>query len=217
MYNLFSDEFFTLIISLLLAAFLGGVIGFERERNRVPAGFRTHVLVTIGAALVMAISKYIVTTDIYTIADPQRLGAQVISGIGFLGAGTIIRYKASVKGLTTAAALWASACVGLACGIGFYLGAIVTTLIILITLIVLKKMEKKFMGKGQVYSIEILSTNKLGIIKKVLPMYKELKIEVLSIKFLENSIRFNLSSKDNVDRSTLIMTLNKLGVSSDIL
>jgi len=144
MYTLFSEEFFTLIISLLLAGVLGGAIGFERERNRVPAGFRTHVLVTIGAALVMAISKYIAAEGIYQSFDHQRLGAQVISGIGFLGAGTIIRYKASVKGLTTAAGLWACACVGLACGIGFYLGAILTTLIILITLIALKRIEKRF-------------------------------------------------------------------------
>lgn len=216
MYTLFSKDFFDLLIALSLAGVLGGAIGFERERNKVPAGFRTHVLVTIGAALVMTISKYILATGSYTNFDPTRLGAQVISGIGFLGAGTIIRYKASVKGLTSAAGLWACACVGLACGSGFYLGAVIATLIILITLISLKRVEKRFMRKEHDYSIEIMSPNKLGIIKKVLPLYKELGVDVISIKFLEESIKFKLSSTDNINKSTLIAALDDLKLNSDI-
>ena len=127
-------------LKLLLASLLSGFIGFEREHSHRPAGFRTHILVAVGSALVMMTSVYIF--DTYrglTNMDPARLGAQVISGIGFLGAGTILREGFSVKGLTTAASLWAVSCIGLAVGIGFYEGAIVATFVIYITLNVLKK------------------------------------------------------------------------------
>lgn len=126
----------------LLACLLGGLIGYEREALNRPAGFRTHILVCVGSALTMITSEYIY--EVYqggTNLDPARLGAQVISGIGFLGAGTIIREGINVKGLTTAASLWAVACVGLAAGIGFYSGAIIATCIILFSLISFKKIE----------------------------------------------------------------------------
>ena len=105
---------------LFLAMLFGGIIGLERGRRRRPAGFRTHILVCMGAALAMSISQYVAVTLGQT-TDVSRLGAQVINGIGFLGAGTIIvTGKQEVKGLTTAAGLWASACMGLAIGAGFY-------------------------------------------------------------------------------------------------
>lgn len=127
-------------LKLLLAALLSGFIGFEREHSHRPAGFRTHILVAVGSALVMMTSVYIFETyEGRTNMDPARLGAQVISGIGFLGAGTILREGFSVKGLTTAASLWAVSCIGLAVGIGFYEGAIVATFVIYITLNLLKK------------------------------------------------------------------------------
>ena len=127
-------------LKLLLAALLSGFIGFEREHSHRPAGFRTHILVAVGSALVMMTSVYIFETyEGRTNMDPTRLGAQVISGIGFLGAGTILREGFSVKGLTTAASLWAVSCIGLAVGIGFYEGAIVATFVIYITLNLLKK------------------------------------------------------------------------------
>lgn len=127
-------------LKLLLAAVLSGFIGFEREHSHRPAGFRTHILVAVGSTLVMMTSVFIFQTyKGQTNMDPARLGAQVISGIGFLGAGTILREGFSVKGLTTAASLWAVSCIGLAVGIGFYEGAVVATLVIYITLNVLKK------------------------------------------------------------------------------
>ena len=120
---------FHLIVRLLLAALFGALIGIEREHAKRPAGLRTHVLVCVSACLVMLTAEFISKFG-YSPYDITRLGAQVISGIGFLGAGTIIRNGNTVKGLTTAASLWAVACVGLATGIGFYMGATLATVVI---------------------------------------------------------------------------------------
>ena len=115
----------SIILRLSLAMIFGGIIGFDRGKKKRPAGFRTHILVCIGSALAMITNQYIVQV-MGMGGDPTRLGAQVISGIGFLGAGTIlVTGRQQVKGLTTAAGLWASACMGLALGIGFYEGAII--------------------------------------------------------------------------------------------
>lgn len=125
-------------IRLLLAAVLGCWIGFEREQYNRPAGARTYALVCIGSALVMIISEY--TYKIYGgIVEPTRLGAQVVSGIGFLGAGTIMKEGFTVRGLTTAAGLWVMSCIGLAAGIGFYSGAVIATMLNYFILLILKK------------------------------------------------------------------------------
>ena len=121
----------SIILRLTLATICAGIIGAERGRKKRPAGFRTHILVCIGATLIMITSQYM--TDILNLpGDGTRMGAQVISGIGFLGAGTIMVVGGNqVKGLTTAAGLWACACMGLAIGIGFYEGAIITCIFVL--------------------------------------------------------------------------------------
>src|SRR5690606_40468539 len=113
------------ILRIFLAMIMGGFIGIERELVNRPAGFRTHTLVCMGSALVMTTSQYLFNTysDIVNL-DPARLGAQVISGIGFLGAGTIMNDGHRVRGLTTAASLWVVACLGLAVGAGYYAGAV---------------------------------------------------------------------------------------------
>lgn len=132
------------IFKLALAAVCGGFIGYEREHSHRPAGFRTHILVAVGAALVMTTSSFL--SDQYAGVmdiDPTRMSAQVISGIGFLGAGTILREGFSVKGLTTAASLWAVSCVGIAVGSGFYVGALIATLVIYITLNLLKRVSAR--------------------------------------------------------------------------
>jgi len=121
---------------------LSGVIGFEREVHGRAAGLRTHILVCVGSALIMLTSLYIFDIYISRVSlDPTRLATGVITGIGFLGAGTIIRSGASIKGLTTAASIWAVAGVGLAVGCGFYIGAFATTAIMLIALLFLRKVE----------------------------------------------------------------------------
>lgn len=142
-------------VRLLMAVILGGIIGLERGANRHPAGFRTHILVCVGAALAMMTNQYI-TEHFAGTTDPARLGAQVITGVGFLGVGTILvtgRHK--IKGLTTAAGLWASACLGLALGIGFYSGAFIAALVIFISLALLPKVENHFYRHSRLLDLYI--------------------------------------------------------------
>jgi putative Mg2+ transporter-C (MgtC) family protein len=124
------------VLRLLAAAGLGGALGLERELNAQPAGFRTHLLVSLGAA-VFAVAGADVAD-----ADPARVAAQVVTGIGFLGAGAILRDGGSVKGLTTAAILWVTAAAGLACGLGLLVVGAVATAIALVALVVLKRLER---------------------------------------------------------------------------
>ncbi|NLI53915.1 MAG: MgtC/SapB family protein [Clostridiales bacterium] len=129
-----------------LAGLLAGVIGFEREHVQRNAGMRTHILVAIGAALVMCSGEFLAQK--YPSIDPARIGAQVVSGIGFLCAGTIIKEGISVRGLTTASSLWCVSCVGLAAGCGNYVLAVATTGLILIVLHVLRAMAHGFRKKA---------------------------------------------------------------------
>ena len=153
------------LFRLTLATICGGLIGIERIRKRRPAGFRTHTLVCIGAALTMIISQYL--WSIGQTTDLSRLGAQVINGIGFLGAGTIIvTGRHQVKGLTTAAGLWAAAIVGLCCGAGFFEGAVLATVIILLAELVFSKLEYFIVSNARVCNlyVEYADSSKLGTI-----------------------------------------------------
>lgn len=123
---------------IMLAALLSGIIGYEREHSHRPAGFRTHILVAIGSTLVMLTAVHMSETSPNVTLDVSRMSAAVITGIGFLGAGTILREGFSVKGLTTAASLWAVACIGTAVGGGYATGAVVATVVIYFTLNSLK-------------------------------------------------------------------------------
>ena len=129
------------LVRMLLAVICGGIIGLEREHKRRPAGFRTHILICLGASMTMLTSQYIyLGLGLFT--DLARLGAQVIAGIGFIGAGTIIVTKRrQVKGLTTAAGLWTSAIVGLSVGAGYVEAALITTVLIIVIEMVLSKFE----------------------------------------------------------------------------
>ena len=156
----------SIIIRLVLAVVCGGVIGLERERKRRPAGFRTHILICLGAAMTTLTSQFIVF-ELGLFTDLSRLGAQVIAGICFIGAGTIIVTKRrQVKGLTTAAGLWVSAVVGLCCGAGFFEGAILATVIILAAEIVFARFEYFVISHARVSNIyvEYSANENLGII-----------------------------------------------------
>lgn len=162
------------LLRLLFALFCGGVIGLERGRKRRPAGFRTHMLVCIGAALAMLISQYLsmmeqnfwsLLTSFTANTDVARLGAQVINGIGFLGAGTIIvTGRQEVKGLTTAAGLWASACMGLTIGAGFVEGAFFGCVLISLTIIVFSRLERWILSRVRNINlyIEFVHVDDLG-------------------------------------------------------
>ena len=141
-------------VRLVLSLLCGGVLGVERGRKKRPAGFRTYMLVCMGAALVMITNEYI--TEVYGGTDPARMGAQVVSGIGFLGAGTIIvTGRNRVKGLTTAAGLWAAACVGLSLGIGFYTGAVVGCVLIFVVMALLQGLDDWVMSSTKVINLYV--------------------------------------------------------------
>ncbi|MHB1391883.1 MAG: MgtC/SapB family protein [Clostridia bacterium] len=157
-----------LLLRLTLACLLGGLIGIERERNRHPAGFRTHILVCVGSSLVMLCNIFIFEHyKNYANVDPARLGAQVISGIGFLGAGTIMKEGVTVKGLTTAASIWSVACIGLAAGMGFYTGSIFATILVLVTLVVFSRFEGRLYGIKRSTLLKIKSADRPGQIGKI--------------------------------------------------
>ena len=136
---------------LLLAALLSGFVGLEREASGRAAGFRTHILVCVGSTLIMLTALHLLD-QFRGVApiDPGRVAAQVVSGIGFLGAGTIIQTRDSIRGLTTAASLWTVAGIGLAVGSGFYSGALATTAIVLSVLFILSRVERKVVGSKRV-------------------------------------------------------------------
>ena len=148
-----------LVLRLLLAALLGSAIGIERERLLWAAGLRTHMLVSVGACLVMIVSAYGFSQVLgqHVILDPSRVAAQVVSGVGFLGAGSIILRNEVVKGLTTAASLWAVAAIGLAVGGGLYLAATAAVVIILLILAGVKPLEEWFRSRRSHAAIQLVS------------------------------------------------------------
>lgn len=136
-----------LTLRLLLSLLLGGIIGLEREWNNHAAGFRTHILVALGSTSIMLLSIYgfsAFVDEANVRIDPARLAAQVISGIGFLGAGAILRNGLTISGLTTAASIWVVAAIGLSIGAGFYYGSILCTVLVFLSLLVLNKWEKRW-------------------------------------------------------------------------
>ncbi|MBN3767234.1 MgtC/SapB family protein [Burkholderia sp. Ac-20365] len=150
---------FELISRLVLAAALGSVIGFERERLSWAAGLRTHMLVCVGSTLIMIVSAFgfaDVLGNEHVVLDPSRIAAQVVSGIGFLGAGSILLRGEIIRGLTTAASLWSVAAIGLAVGGGLYTASIAATIIILIILAGIKPIEKRFITVKQRRQLSML-------------------------------------------------------------
>lgn len=138
----------SIVFRFTVATFCSSIIGYERGKRRQAAGLRTHILVCLGATATMLVNQYI-TLHIDPASDPARMGAQVISGIGFLGAGTIVitghHQSQRVKGLTTAAGLWASACMGLLVGIGFYEGAIIMCCFLYMAIVTLNKLDERYL------------------------------------------------------------------------
>lgn len=168
MYDLYFESIrqinlLSICIRFFLALVCGGLIGLERGRKGRAAGFRTHILVCIGSCMTMMTGQY---AHQFLVAgtDPTRIGAQVISGIGFLGAGTIIITAPNkVKGLTTAAGLWTSACIGLAIGIGFYEAALIGTIFVLLAITVLHKWDDFFYSRSQIITIYVEVTGNSNI------------------------------------------------------
>jgi len=164
------------VLRLILSAIIGGAIGIEREASNRPAGFRTHILVSVGSTLIMLVSAYGMGES----ADPGRIAAQVVSGIGFLGAGTILRTGNHIKGLTTAASLWVCAGIGLAIGAGFYLGGVVTAAIVLISLVALGNVEVNVL-RGANKLVRVTATDRAGLIGDIGTVFGEYNISIRNV------------------------------------
>ncbi len=162
------------ILRIVLAMLFGAIIGLERERRKQPAGFRTHSVLAVGSALLSIVSIYV--PSVYgsgVNVDPSRIASQVVSGIGFLGAGAILRMGVSVKGLTTAASLWTTAGIGLAVGAGMYVLSLFSTLILLMVLSLMSKVEREFILRKGVRSLRILAREQPEIVDTILSVLSE--------------------------------------------
>lgn len=201
----------TIALRLLLATLLGGIIGYQREVTDRPAGFRTHVMVSVGSALFMLVSAY----DFGQPTDPTRIAAQVVTGIGFLGAGTIIRQGNIVIGLTTAASLWAVSAVGLAAGAGFYSGALLGTITIYLALTVFKSIESRLVGgrEHRVVHLTIDGPDKVAVVEELLKS-KNIEVENIERNMIEKGkiyMRLALSLPGDYPAELLFNELTLVG------
>ncbi len=171
-----------LLLRLVLSCVLGGIIGYERQSRRKSAGLRTNVLVCLGSCLIMVMSvEMYQEVEGKTNADPARLAAQVVSGIGFLGAGAIMKEGLSVTGLTTAACLWVVAGVGLAVGAGFYAGALISTALVFVTLGSLSRLDD-WVDHEKNLSLNIHTVDRPGQLMRISRCLEDLQLRVRGVK-----------------------------------
>lgn len=190
-------EFFSTVLSedeinwltalgrILISFIAGALIGLEREMNNQPAGLRTHILISIGSTLVMLISIYI-TQEFDSPGDPGRIAAQVVSGIGFLGAGAILKFGADIKGLTTAASIWAMAAVGLAIGAGMYGISIISVIIIVFALTGMNLFEKRVFKDRTQRMIEVVVKKRNSSLQQITEILKQNDVRIHSTGFDRN-------------------------------
>lgn len=185
-------QYVDISLRILLAIGLGGLIGMERQFKHRPAGFKTHILVCVGSATIMVLSEYMFRKyhlEFGLMSDPSRLGAQVISGVGFLGAGTIIHHGPNVRGLTTAASLWVVAAIGLACGAGFYFLAVVVTIGICLILFIFNKVYKGLRNVSDITSISVSCLNKPKVIGAINILLAGHNIKIVDMEFINMAAR----------------------------
>lgn len=212
----------SITLRLVLAIICGGLVGIEREHKHRPAGFRTHTLVCIGAALTVMTSQYLLTLKDMSsdnfVCDPARLGAQVIAGMGFIGAGTIIVTKRrQVRGLTTAAGLWTSAIMGLAIGVGFYEVALYATFLILVAELVFSRLEWFVLDNARSMNIyvEVLETEGLTQVVEEIKKYGAgiVDVEITKSKAAEGpymSAIFSLSFNKRTPHEPLMTVISEI-------
>ncbi|MDR2371391.1 MAG: MgtC/SapB family protein [Treponema sp.] len=214
-----------MIVRLLLGFAAGAVIGFERSSRRQVAGLRTHILISTGATLLMLLSIWL-PQEFAPVknGDPGRIAAQVVSGIGFLGAGAIIRLGNNIRGLTTAASLWFIAAVGLAIGAGMFAAAAAAELISLVTLFVLDFVEKRFFPSERNKILELHYKNAVPATAAVLDICKSYGVRTQSVDVDEGTgghkgytrLRILASIPDSADIARFAQTLKKAGEASRV-
>lgn len=168
---------------LLTAAGLGSLIGLERELHGQPAGLRTHMILSVGAGLaaILSISYSQLLSSPDMPSDPGRIVAQVVSGVGFLGAGAILRFGVTVKGLTTASSLWTTAIVGIACGSGYLQLAAFTTVLVFIILTIINRVEKFALTTYRSHTLKIILDDRPGIVSDVKDILEQKKVKLVSL------------------------------------
>lgn len=192
-----------ILLRVLIAAALGALVGWQREVHHEPAGLRTHIILVLGSALCMTLSINIAqqfrTTALN--GDPGRIAAQIVSGIGFLCAGAIIREGFTIKGLTTATSLWTMAIVGMTVGLGYYLTSIVVTLFILVILTLLNSLEKRYIHPHLQVAITLKAVDRPGLIDEVKKVLMEKGRSLISLGIHRNLEDRNLSFEAEIDTS----------------
>jgi putative Mg2+ transporter-C (MgtC) family protein len=223
-------SYWEIALRLGLAVLCGGLVGMEREAHNQPAGFRTHILVCVGSALLMMVSRY-GFADVLAPGfevDPSRIAAGVITGIGFLGAGTILQQRGSIRGLTTAASIWVVSGIGLAAGIGFYTGAGLTTLIVLISLLLLGRVDWFIIGQRRSRQLQIRAVDQPGLLGRVASILGDLKMNIRKVELGPQgydqaqqaeivTIDFNLAAPLNLEETRLFDRLSRLTGILDII
>jgi putative Mg2+ transporter-C (MgtC) family protein len=185
----------TVLLRLVIATLLGGVIGIERETSLKPAGLRTHMMVSLGCALFMLVSMQ--SRQIFGnadgIVDPSRMAAQILAGIGFLGAGTILQARGSVHGLTTAATIWTVAAIGVAVAGGFYHGAIATTALAFAILWLVEKVERLFGFGGKLVKLRVLAAEAERIVElQEILTHQVTSIQKVNVLRADGSVTYSL-------------------------
>lgn len=196
-----------ILIRLFLAVIVGGITGLEREKSHKFAGFRTHILVSLGSCIasITSLQIFFQYNSVVNL-DPSRLPAQVLSGIGFLGAGTILKTSNGVRGLTTAAGIWSTACIGIAIGYGYYFMSIVSWMLVICVLFILKYIDMNSMDKKIANITLLLSDNNLVPI--VFDVLEEKKIDTqnMTIEQVEDgwTLKLTIAYKKNMNFKDLI-------------
>ena len=206
------------IFKLFLSLVVGGLIGLNRERHKQPAGFRTHILICLGSTLLMVLSIYIPQTYFdFKNGDPGRIAAQVVTGIGFLGAGAIIRLGTNVRGLTTAASIWLISAVGLAIGAGLYIISFVVVILALFTLVVLERVERKLVPQLSIKTIALdfnsdnfPETQIREICRKMAIHISDMNISALNNGSYHTELKMVAKIPEDVKMSELLNLFNSL-------
>lgn len=210
-----------IILRLSLAAFLGGLVGLERERKNWAAGLRTHMLVCVGASLTMMVSTYGFADILGTkniVLDPSRIAAQVISGIGFIGAGTILFLREGIiRGLTTASGLWTVAAVGLATGGGMYFAALITTVLAIVILWILQPLEKRFSSRFHQKTLRIVIVDRVRSASIISNLFENTHLEIATCNIDNAGTEFVISVRfKNVNTAELLKMITVLQLDTTI-
>jgi putative Mg2+ transporter-C (MgtC) family protein len=203
-------SYWEIALRLGLAVLFGGLVGFERESHNRPAGFRTHILVCAGSALIMMVSAYGFSGEFGDkfAVDPSRIAAQVVTGIGFLGAGTILQQRGSIRGLTTAASIWVVSGIGLATGIGFYAGAAMATFLVLISLLLLGRIDRAILAQRRLKRLVVRAVDQPGVIASISGVLGELNINIRQIDLKTMEYQADIRSEVATMEFLLVVPLN---------